>query len=81
MTSLTSQTLRCPTMTEEEFDDLQVKLNAYKEYRDDPQADVTEWERGFMDDQLKRVEEYGTRARFSDKQMEIIDRVYGKMPL
>lgn len=69
-------------MTEEENDDIQIKLNAYKEYKDDPlAADLSDWERGFMDDQLARYEQYGERTRFSDKQMDAIDRVYGKLPV
>lgn len=66
-------------MTEEENDHIQLILNAYAEFGDD--ADLTDWERGFMDDQVKRYEQYGDRTRFSDKQMEIINRVYGKLPI
>ena len=68
-------------MTEEEDDDIQIKLNAFKEYGDDRGADLTEWERSFMTDQLARYEQYGSRTRFSAKQMDIIDRVYGKLPI
>lgn len=67
-------------MTEEENDWVELRLNAYREYGDDSD-ELTKWEREFMDDQLKRFEEYGSRARFSEKQMEIIDRVYGKLPI
>lgn len=66
-------------MTEEENDHIQLILNAYAEFGDD--ADLTDWERGFMDDQVKRYEQYGDRTRFSDKQMEVINRVYGKLPI
>lgn len=66
-------------MTEEENDHIELVLNAYAEYGDD--ADLTDWERGFMDDQVKRYEQYGARTRFSDKQMEVIDRVYSKLPI
>lgn len=66
-------------MTEEEDDHIQVILNAYNEYGDD--ADLTDWERGFMDDQVKRYEQYRSRTRFSDKQMEVLNRVYGKLPI
>lgn len=66
-------------MTEEENDHIELVLNAYAEYGDD--ADLTDWERGFMDDQVKRYEQYGARTRFSDKQMEVINRVYGKLPI
>lgn len=67
-------------MTEEEDDDIQVKLNAYQEFGDDC-SEITDWERNFMDDQLKRYEQYGSRTRFSEKQMDIINRVYGKLPI
>lgn len=69
-------------MTEEEDDYIQTVLNGYTEYKDDPgAADLTDWERGFMDDQVKRYEQYGNRTRFSDKQLEIMNRVYGKLPI
>lgn len=66
-------------MTEEENDRIETILNGYREFGED--ADLTDWERGFMDDQIRRFEEYGSRTRFSDKQMDIIERVYGKLPL
>jgi len=67
-------------VNEEENDDILVKLNAYQEFGDDCD-DITDWERNFMDDQLKRYEQYKERTRFSDKQLDIIDRVYGKLPV
>lgn len=67
-------------MTEEENDQIQLYLNAYNEYGDDC-AELTDWERSFMDDQVKRYEQYGNRTRFSDKQMDVIERVYGKLPI
>jgi hypothetical protein len=66
-------------MTEEENDDILVKLNAYQEFGDE--ADLTDWERNFMDDQLQRYEQYKDRTRFSDKQMDVINRIYGKLPI
>jgi hypothetical protein len=67
-------------VNEEENDDVLVKLNAYTEFGDDCD-ELTDWERGFMDDQIKRYEEYKERTRFSDKQMNIINRVYEKLPI
>ena len=66
-------------MTEEENDDIALKLNAFTEYGDD--ADLTDWERNFMADQVKRYEQYEARTQFSDKQLEIINRVYSKLPI
>lgn len=66
-------------MTEEEDDHIQLMLNGYTEYANE--ADLTDWERSFMADQVKRYETYGSRTRFSDKQIEIIERVYGKLPI
>lgn len=66
-------------MTEEEDDHIQTILNGYNEYGDD--ADLTDWERSFADDQVKRYETYGSRTRFSDKQMEILNRIYAKLPI
>jgi len=67
-------------MNEEDNDDVLIKLNAYTEFGDDCD-ELTDWERGFFEDQIKRYEEYGSRTRFSDKQMAIIDRVYAKLPI
>lgn len=66
-------------MTEEENDDIQVKLNAFTEYG--ANSDLTDWEYNFMADQVKRYEEYGERTRYSDKQMEVINRIYAKFPI
>lgn len=67
-------------MNEEENDDLVVKLNAYTEFGDDCD-ELTDWERSFMADQITRFELYGARTRFSQKQMDVIDRVYSKLPV
>ena len=40
---------------------------------------VSEWERGFMDDQVKRFEEIAAEIRFSPKQWGILDRVAEKL--
>lgn len=37
------------------------------------------WERSFMDDQVKRWNEYGDDTRFSIKQVAVIDRINKKM--
>lgn len=67
-------------MNEEENDEMVFKLNAFTEFGD--QCDeLTDWERNFMEDQIKRYEQYGERTRFSDKQMAVIDRVYEKLPI
>lgn len=61
-------------MTEEEADDIELKLNAFREVGNE--SGLTDWEWSFLNDQVKRYEEYGDRTRFSDKQMAVIDRVY-----
>jgi hypothetical protein len=66
-------------VNEEELDDVEVKLRAYQEFG--PEANLTDWERGFADDQLRRYELYGPRARFSEKQLAAIDRIYNKLPV
>lgn len=68
-------------MNEDENDQIELYLNAWKEYKDDRMTDVSDWERQFMDDQINRYEQYGSRTRFSDKQMDVISRVYGKLPI
>lgn len=66
-------------MNEEENDQIQLYLNAFNEFGED--ADLTDWERSFMEDQASRYEKYGARTRFSEKQMDVITRVYGKLPI
>ena len=67
-------------MNEEEADQIELYLNAWNEFKDTAE-DITDWERSFMADQVKRYEEYGARTRFSDKQMDVIERVYEKLPI
>lgn len=67
-------------MTEEEVDQIELYLNAWNEFKDTAE-DITDWERSFMGDQQKRYEEYGARTRFSSKQMDVIERVYAKLPI
>lgn len=67
-------------MTEEENDQIQLYLNAFNEFGDDC-PDLTDWERSFMEDQVKRYDQYGDRTRFSEKQLDIMQRVYGKLPI
>lgn len=66
-------------MNEEQLDDIELKLKAFVELGD--AANLTDWERSFMDDQVARFEQWGPRVRFSDKQMAVIDRIYGGLPL
>lgn len=67
-------------MNEEETDQIEFYLNAWNEFKDVAEG-ITDWERSFMADQVKRYEEYGSRTRFSDKQMDVIERVYAKLPI
>ena len=67
-------------MNEEETDHIELVLNAFNEFGDDCD-EITDWERSFMEDQVKRYEQYGSRTRFSEKQMAIMERVYGKLPI
>ena len=66
-------------MTEEEFDDLERMLNDIKEMPE--AAQMSDWEQYFMDDQYKRVEQYGRGTRMSDKQIGIIRRIHERLPL
>lgn len=67
-------------MDEAEQDNIETILNGYQEYADDCE-ELTDWERSFMNDQIERYEKYGARTRFSEKQMDIINRVYAKLPI
>lgn len=50
-------------------------MSSYNEDR----GKVSEWERGFMDDQVKRWDEFAAETRFSAKQWAILDRVAEKL--
>jgi hypothetical protein len=63
------------SLSENESDYLQRVLDAYNEDR----KKCSEWERGFMDDQVKRWEEHGSGIRMSPKQWTIIGRVADKL--
>lgn len=41
--------------------------------------DLSEWEQGFLDDQIKRFDEYGARINLSPKQWAVINRMYDKV--
>lgn len=40
---------------------------------------LSEWENNFVYDLVERVEQWGARTRISEKQMEIIERIRGKL--
>ena len=40
---------------------------------------VSDWERGFMDDQVKRFEQYEAETRFSPRQWDVMRRVANKL--
>lgn len=64
-------------MGDDDFDRLELILNGAQEY----EGELTDWERGFIQDTLERVEKYGSRTRVSEKQWAILDRIWGKLPL
>lgn len=41
--------------------------------------ELSNWERDFMNDQIKRYDEYGATMRLSPKQFAIIERIYEKI--
>lgn len=41
--------------------------------------DLTEWEAGFYDDQVKRYDEYGAKINLSPKQWAVLNRMYDKV--
>lgn len=64
-------------MDEQDFDKLELILNGAKEH----ESVLSDWERGFIQDTMERLEKFGTRIRVSDKQWAVLDRIYGKLPL
>jgi hypothetical protein len=40
---------------------------------------LNDWERGFLDDQAKRYDEYKSRMSLSPKQWAILDKMYEKV--
>ena len=41
--------------------------------------DLTDWERGFYDDQVKRYVEYGAKMFLSGKQWQVLNKMYSKV--
>ncbi|MBD3405057.1 MAG: hypothetical protein GF411_02840 [Candidatus Lokiarchaeota archaeon] len=39
---------------------------------------ITDWEVGFVEDQVDRIMTYGTSTKFTQKQINVIDRIYEK---
>lgn len=42
-------------------------------------TEISEWERGFLNDQKERLEKYGADTRYSSKQLDILIRVQEKI--
>lgn len=66
-------------MNEDDQDKLELYINGYKEFGD--VAALTTWQRGFMDDQITRLEEWGPRMRLSEKQWACLEQIYAALPL
>ena len=45
---------------------------------DESESDLSDWERGFLDSNLKRFETYGSSTMLSDKQTKVIERIWEK---
>lgn len=41
--------------------------------------ELTDWERNFMQDQIKRYDEHGAKMFLSGKQMAVIEKIYNKI--
>jgi len=65
----------------DDLTDKQVSLlERIKEERDmGEEADLTDWEIEFIDDNLDRFEDFGDRTRISERQWEIIDKIATKL--
>lgn len=61
-------------MTPEEKDKWELTLSVAK----DEWGSLSEWEQNFMVDMESKVLEWGDRARISEKQMAVLDRIYDK---
>lgn len=46
---------------------------------EDQARKLTDWEIGYFTDQQKRVEQYAERTRFSQKQLDVIERIAKKV--
>ena len=60
-------------------EDLEEKFRHAIHTLDDHKNLLSEWERTFLADQLKRYDEYGSNVRLSPKQWAIIDRMMEKV--
>ena len=49
------------------------------ELLDGYQDELTEWEISFLEDNARRAEQYGSNTRFSDRQIEVIDKIRDKV--
>lgn len=54
---------------------LKFTLDTIAEHR----KDLSDWERGFFDDQVKRYDEFGARMYLSPKQWAVLNRMYDKV--
>ena len=64
-------------MDADDLDRLELIINGAMEY----ESELTDWERGFIQDTAERLEKYGDRTRVSEKQWGVLNRIYGKLPL
>lgn len=65
------------SLGEQEQDRLELILNSFTENTD--HSALTKWEADFMADQVERFKQWGSRMRISEKQWEVLDRVYDKL--
>jgi hypothetical protein len=64
-------------MDDTAMDQLELILNGAKEH----EGELSDWERGFIQDTAERLEKYGDRVRVSDKQWAVLNRIWEKLPL
>lgn len=58
-------------LSQEDFEEVQKTILEAFENQDA----LSDWERAFVEDNVKRLEKYGARTLFSDKQLAAIDRI------
>lgn len=62
-------------LTEEQEERLSLLLSELEANR----KSLSDWERGFLDDQSKRFDQYGAKVFMSPKQFAVLERMYEKV--
>ena len=60
-------------------DEQEERFRLYIHALDDARTGLSDWERNFLDDQIKRYDQYGPKVTLSPKQWAVLDKMYDKI--